>query len=230
MESSDITNTYRAVAPAEAEAVVTERWPEGGTRRVQYLLEGEVVAERLVAESDPRTFIEWGVKDGKKHGPEVRYDDGELVSMEPWEEGLPHGVARQWHAGEVIGEYSLVHGTGLDLWRGLREDGSIYLAEVFHLKQGRLHGFEWWIGEDQRSVFEERHWQEGQLHGIERAWNERGRLRRGYPRYHVRGERVDKRRYLRACRDDPALQRFDAADNAPERTFPDEIQGFLTRG
>ena len=32
-------------------------------------------------------------------------------------DGREHGVARQWHAGRLIGWYVMDHGTGVDLWR-----------------------------------------------------------------------------------------------------------------
>ena len=80
--------------------------------------------------------------------------------------------------GRLIGTYRMHRGTGLDLWYRQREDGSIYLGEVHHLLEGRRHGFEWWINEDQETVYIERHWREGQLHGIWREWNAAGRLRR----------------------------------------------------
>ena len=69
------------------------------------------------------------------------------------------------------------------------------LAEVTHMKDGHPHGYEWWVAVDGLTVSEERHWQLGQLHGIERSWNHRGRLRRGYPRYWNLGLRLRKREY-----------------------------------
>lgn len=210
---------FRLAVPSAARRVVVESWPSCASRLIQYQLGDDIVAKRWVAEEDPGTFSEWSLVNGKKHGLEVRYDAGELVSIEPYVDGLPHGVAQQWDAGELIGEYRMSHGTGIDLWRGRRENGSPYLAEISHFVAGQRHGFEWWLCEDQQTVYLERHWCDGQLHGIEREWNPRGRLCRGYPRYHILGERVDKRRYLRACEADLTLPRFDMADNDPTRTF-----------
>jgi hypothetical protein len=85
------------------------------------------------------------------------------------------------------------------------------------MKDGQPHGYEWWLNEDQRSVRAERHWHDGRLHGIEREWNRSGRLKRGYPKYHIRGERVSKRAYVKACRKDPSLPIFESADNEPVR-------------
>ena len=100
--------------------------------------------------------------------------------------------------------------------------GSYRLSEVRYLLKGERHGFEWWLNED-GTVFEESHHVHGQAHGIERQWNDRKRLRKGFPRYWVKGVRVDKRQYLRACEGDSTLPRVRAADQRPRRTFPKEI-------
>lgn len=76
---------------------------------------------------------------------------------------------------------------------------------------------------------EELHCQSGQPHGIERQWNARGRLRRGYPRYYLRGEQVNERRYERACAGDPSLPKFRQKDNEPKRKFPPEVAKFFKR-
>jgi hypothetical protein len=76
-------------------------------------------------------------------------------------------------------------------------------------------------------VFQERHFRDNELHGIERVWNWRGRLQRGYPRYWVRNRRVTKNRYMRLCLMDTALPRFRVADNSPERVFPPEMNRAL---
>jgi hypothetical protein len=147
-----------------------------------------------------------------------------LLSAEPYRNGLPHGAAKQWaDDGTLIGTYTMKHGTGLDLWWcGGRECS--YVTEARYLKDGKLHGFEWWLKADGKSVSEERHFAENLLHGIERSWNRAGRLRRGYPRYWIHGLRVSKRQYVRACSSDPSLPPFREAENRPERTFPPEVK------
>jgi len=85
------------------------------------------------------------------------------------------------------------------------------------------YGYTWWINEDQTSVSVERHYVQGDPHGIEREWNEHGRLRRGFPRYFVKGNRIDKRQYLIAAVADPSLPRFRSEENSPERVFPEDI-------
>ena len=63
-------------------------------------------------------------------------------------------------------------GTGLDLWwQEGYESGRAYLAEARYVKDGKWHGFDWWLNEDQKSVWQERHFQSDQQHGIERSWN-----------------------------------------------------------
>ena len=61
------------------------------------------------------------------------------------------------------------------------EDGaSLYhLAEVHFMLKGHRHGFEWWLNEDRRSVYQERRWSLDEAPGIEREWNEKGKLRTG---------------------------------------------------
>jgi hypothetical protein len=98
------------------------------------------------------------------------------------------------------------------------------------MREGQPHGYEWWLREDQRSVWAERHWWEGQVHGIEREWNAQGRLKRGYPRYYFSGERVSKRAYLRALTVDSNLPAFRVEDNQPQRCFPSRAASALRPG
>ncbi|MEE9365131.1 MAG: hypothetical protein V3W44_00455, partial [Dehalococcoidales bacterium] len=99
--------------------------------------------------------------------------------MESFVDGKYHGICKQWDdAGNLIQTYRMVHGTGIDLWR-CNSTGT--LSEVWYWKDNMLHGWEWWLDEDQKSVWCERHHHEGNLHGIWREWNDRGRLRRGFP-------------------------------------------------
>src|SRR5262249_25510954 len=121
-------------------------------------------------------------------------------------------------------------GTGIDLfWNPLcgREGNPYYLSEVHYMRDGDWHGYTWWLDQDQASVWVERHYVQGSLHGIEREWNQHGRLRRGLPRYFVNGIRIDKRQYLRAAAADPSLPRFRPEDNSPSRIFPEEIRKHL---
>ena len=110
------------------------------------------------------------------------------------------------------------HGTGLDLWR--HSNGELF--EERHLKSGGRHGFERLWGDGNTRVWSEQHFHDGLSHGIERRWNAAAKLKFGYPRYYVRGERVTKRQYLRAAKNDPTLPPFRPEENRPERTLPPE--------
>ena len=103
------------------------------------------------------------------------------------------------------------------------------MAEARYPKDGKWHGFEWWIIEDQRSVHHECHYSEDLRRGIERMWNLNGRLRRGYPKYWVRDRQITKRQYLRASSIDPTLQPFRERDNRPQRRLPREVAAHLVK-
>jgi hypothetical protein len=197
---------------------------------VEYFLKGRLVGvRRFDAEGHLESDCGW--RDGLLHGTSYRIDiPGRLLSATPYSRGLEHGVARQWgDDGRLLGTYRMHHGTGIDLWWGetWRKPRRRYLAEVHFMRRGRQHGFEWWIDEDQASVYEERHWQEDQPHGIERSWNHEGRLKRGYPKYFVAAHQVTRRQYIRAAASDPSLPPFRKADNRPQRVFPLVIRRHL---
>jgi antitoxin component YwqK of YwqJK toxin-antitoxin module len=220
---------YKSSIPAAATERIVERYPNGARKKAEYRLARKLVGMRWFFESgDPEW--EFGMKDGKKHGIEYHwFDPGILSSVEPFVDGMMHGTTRQWDQwGRLIGTYRMVRGTGIDLWRMWREDRTPYLSEVMYYKNSRFHGFEWRIEEDQRRVWYERHWrQDVGLHGIEREWNNKGGLSRGYPRYFVGGEKVSKRQYVKAAMSDPTLPPFRLKDNKPARTFPPEIAKHL---
>ena len=104
----------------------------------------------------------------------------------------------------------------------------MHLHEVRYIKDGKWHGFEWWLNEDQATVHQEAHFWENLQHGIRREWNGEGRLRRGFPQYWVNNQRVSKRQYLRAFVKDPNLPAFCEADNLPQRDFPPEVKAAIT--
>lgn len=192
-------------------------------------LNGQVVGRRAY-DSEGILRVETALKDGNKHGRETIWDEqGGLESIEPYVEGQLHGLAKQYnHRGKLIGTYRFVHGRGYDIWRYEREDGSTGISEIFSVRDSALHGFEWWPQADQRSVWHERHWQGGQVHGIERQWNHEGRLKRGYPKYWIHGKAVSKRVYLKAAETDKALPKYREQDNRPQRRFPDEIEKLMS--
>lgn len=195
----------------------------------EYILDSKVVGRRAY-DSNGNLLIETPLKDGLKHGREYTWNEnGTLESVEPYFEGKMHGLAKQYgRSGKVIGTYRCVHGTGFDIWRGEREDGSIVISEIHSLRDGIPDGYEWWLREDQHSLWHECHWQQGTLHGIERMWNNEGRLRRGYPKYWIRGQAVSKRVYLKTAQGDKTLPTFQAEDNRPQRRFPVEVEKLLS--
>lgn len=193
------------------------------------MLKGRIVGTRSFHETGELEY-ENPLKNGLPHGIVYRSDvPGELLSAEPFRNGLPHGVARQWSDdGKLIGTYSMKHGTGLDLWWcQYKEDGPHHLAEARYFYEGNRHGFEWWLYDDQRLSIE-RHFRNDKQHGIERSWNQHGRLSRGYPKYWLDGAHVTKRQYTRACANDPSLPPFREKDNRPHRSFPPEIKVHLS--
>jgi hypothetical protein len=213
--------------PPEAEERVIASHPDGTKKDAEYWLNSQCVGRRHF---DPTGEMagESPCQNGVRHGIQYRwYESGRLLSAEPYEHGVPHGTARQWaDDGRLLGTYTLEHGTGIDLWWQDLSDGSVYLAEVHFMRDGQPHGFEWWLNDD-RSLWWERHWQHFALHGIERQWNFKGRLCRGYPRYWVDGERVTRRQYLQAADRDSSLPPFRLEENEPRRSFPPEVAAHL---
>lgn len=221
---------YRSSIPKSAKEHIQERYPNQSKKKAEYRLNREVVGVRFFHE-DGQPSMEWGVRKGKQHGMMYRWDvPGLLLSAEPYFQGLSHGTAKQWSdEGRLIGTYRMKYGTGIDLWWQDWSEG-IFLHEVHYLKNGMPHGYEWWINDDQRTVWHELHWEAGNLHGIERMWNDNGRLKRGYPKYYVRGQQVTGRAYLNASKRDRSLPHFKVSDNQPTRMFPPEITTHLHGG
>jgi hypothetical protein len=217
---------YRSSIPKAATERVLAAHPEGTQKhKVELLLDGEVVGLRQF-DANGQLEFERPFRNGVTHGTLYIIDDGVVTFAEQYRNGLAHGVARQWsHDGEFIGSYTMKRGTGLDLWRCKANwgHGRAYLSEARYVKEGNWHGFEWWLNEDQKSVHDECHFWQNLRHGIERSWNSRGRLRRGYPRYWVNDNPVTKRDYLRACSRDGNLPPFRESDNRPRRRFPPEV-------
>src|SRR5690242_8735464 len=198
-------------------------------RDVECRVKGRLVGTRHYDEFD-RLIIERPMWRGKKHGIELTWDEqGHLEFAEPFVDGIPHGTARQYQAGRLIGTYTLRHGTGFDIWRTLAARGALYVSEVWSMRNGRLHGVEWQCNHDGRTVWREAHWRNGQLHGVEREWNEHGRLSRGFPRYWIEGNRISKRKYLTASRDDLTLPQILSSEHKPRRAVLAEIKSLQRR-
>jgi hypothetical protein len=209
------------------EKVIQEYRQEGMQvffRLVHCIVDGQVVGQRAY-DSSGRLMRETPLENGQKHGREYIWDEeGHLESSEPYVNGQLHGLARQYNRqGKVIGTYRFVRGTGYDVWRYEREDGSIGISEIHSIQDSARHGFEWWLCDDQQSVWHERHWLQGKVHGIERMWNREGRLKSGYPRYWIRNQPVSKREYIKAAEQDETLPEVREIENRPERRFPVEV-------
>ena len=220
------------IPPDVVEQVTREFRRVGGAiyyRLTNCVLNGDIVGQRAYAE-EGQLVIETPLQNGLKHGREFYWeDDGRLSLIEPYVNGKIHGTAKQYGSdGSVIGTYKLHHGTGYDIWRVEDEHGAIRISEVHSLKDGLPHGYEWWLTRKAHTIYEERHWYEGEVHGIERQWNFANKLRRGFPRYWIKGNRVTKRKYLRAAKNDLSLPPFRLQDNSPRRRFPSTIEQLFT--
>jgi hypothetical protein len=217
----------RSSIAKRAKQRVIERYPSGAPKRAEYRVDGKLVGRRDF-HATGEVEAEWPERDGRAHGVQQRWDSpGVLLSTSPYRNGREHGVARQWHNGMLAGSYRMVNGTGIDLWWDSAGDGPATLSEARYCRDGDRHGFEWWINDDQRTVYEEAHFQRGAAHGIERKWNADGRLRRSFPKYWVDGVQTTKRDYLAAVKRDATLPPFRLRDNSPRRVFPPEIAAEL---
>jgi hypothetical protein len=199
-----------------------------GIRVVDCFLGSDRVGQR-VYNHDSIMIMETPLKNGLKHGREITWGfSRELLSIEPYVNGKIHGTTKQYgRNGKVIGTYKMVHGTGFDVWRQECGDNQVFVSEIHTLKDGFPNGYEWWFASSKGDLFHERHWQMGKLHGIERMWNSKGRLKRGYPKYFITGQKVSKQKYVRMAVTDETLPNFRGEDNLPYRSFPSDIMIFM---
>src|SRR5262245_3127212 len=96
---------YRSSIPKDARERILSIFPKSRRKhKAEYVLEGKVVGVRHFHETGELEW-EYGLKDGLTHGIMYRFDvPGELLSAEPWADGLPHGLAKQWTGdGTLIG-------------------------------------------------------------------------------------------------------------------------------
>lgn len=135
------------------------RHANGSRARSSWFAGSSLVGWRPFDE-DGACMLEVPVREGEQHGVLYTwFPSGALESAEPWVNGRAHGLARPWDAtGAFVGSYEMVRGTGIDLWWRQRFDApGHYLSEARYDVDGELHGFEWWIREDQESLDEESH-------------------------------------------------------------------------
>ena len=192
-------------------------------------LNGNLVGQR-VYNQERIMVLETPMKEGLKHGRELTWsDDGKLLLIEPYVKGKVHGTAKQFgRNGKVMGTYTFTHGTGFDVWRQEDEDKTVFISEVHSLQDGLPHGYEWHFASSRQDLWHERHWYTGKLHGIQRMWNSKGRLYRGYPRFYILDQAVSKQRYLKMRLTDKTLPIFRENDNLPHRNFSSEIKRFMS--
>jgi hypothetical protein len=211
---------FVSVIPDDAEEKVIRHGENGKKEAAVYLVDGKEIGFRVW--DNDIVGMEYQVQNGVLHGYYRTWDsDGQLIEEATYIEGKEHGETVQYQNGVQIGSYIMDHGTGLDLWY----NSPNVLAEEREYINGERHGYErWWSGDNQ-TVYIEEHYQHGIEHGIFRHWSIKhsSKLSRGYPQYYIKGQRVDKRKYIRASRNDPTLPPFREEDNLPFRKLPDSV-------
>lgn len=222
----DDNPNYRTSIPEHATPKVKGKRLNKTPTEIDYYVAGELVGRRGF---DYNGVIEWefSFRNGGQHGWAYTWHDGRLASAEPWENGVAHGTASQWDGeGSLMGRYAMERGTGVDLWRqeNFGKPGN-HLSEAYCYRSGLRHGGEWRFCEGR--LLYEIQWFDGKRNGVERSWNFKGGLCRGYPRYFVNDAQVTRRHYLRARISDPTLPSCSKEDNAPVREFPSEVQQSL---
>ena len=218
--------SYISFIPEDArEEDVTHKHGAGPGRSVKNYYRGGSFVGKRIFYRDGKLETECSYKKGKRHGWEYHWNEnGGLSSSTPFEDGREHGTACQWgESRDLIGSYTMVQGTGIDLWWD-ESEGKAYLSEARIVVDNLMAGYEYWFGaETENALWIEKWWSQGNLHGIEREWNSRGKLRRGFPKYWIQNKQVDKRAYLRAAKKDETLKPFLIKENQPDRIFPPEV-------
>jgi antitoxin component YwqK of YwqJK toxin-antitoxin module len=212
------TGQPRPAIPARAEEKILGYDKRGAKERSEFWLNGKRVGFVSWDPWEPSGTpgIAGGYRNGVRVGYHIVYDRGTVSYAEPFKNGLVHGWAKQFNArGRLIFEGPFKNGTGTDYW--CDEKGR--LAEEHPLVEGKPSGWERWWSEDQKSIYSETHWANGEWHGIKREWA-RGRLDRGYPKFYVRGKQISKREYPAAARRDTTLPPYRPEDDSPARRLP----------
>lgn len=221
---------YRCPIPATATERVRKMYPDGRKEICDYFVKRRRVGVRFFSEGGV-VELEHGIRRGRTHGTHSEWDsEGRLMFRETYVNGRAHGIAKQWSriAGKLIGKFRMNHGTGIDLWWN-DGPGRFYLSEIRYMRNGLLHGREWWLDGSEKSVWSERWWRNGHKHGIERQWNSKGKLDKGFPKYFLSDKQVSRSQYLKAAVQDPSLPPYQAEDNKSKRIFPSEIQPHLRK-
>jgi len=123
---------YRSSIPKAAQERIVATYVMGPQKyKAEYILNGEVVGFRFFEENG-NLMSETPLKNGRQHGTQYFFDQGRVDFCETYLNGLAHGIAKQWSPDdELIGTYTMKHGTGLDLWccKNNWGNGSIFLSE-----------------------------------------------------------------------------------------------------
>jgi antitoxin component YwqK of YwqJK toxin-antitoxin module len=220
---------YRSVIPKAAREVVDKSYADGMKEESSYFRGEELIGHRIWGEDGRTVLWEYRLKDGRKHGNELRFDGhGRILSIEPFRNGVAHGVARQFASdGSLLVFYTMRNGVGLDLW--CYDDGP--LAEEHYFPDTGQLGYNRWWNDDNISVHGEESWIDGSgWHGIHREWNHKRRLCRGFPKFYVRGQQLTKKQYLRLCETDASLPPYTAEQDQPYRALPAEFLAQRTSG
>jgi antitoxin component YwqK of YwqJK toxin-antitoxin module len=189
-----------------------------GFSTVRYLVEGRLALlasfEKSGEPAHAMTFDTAGLPDGLER---EWHSSGRLRYEARYRHGLQHGLQRQWdEQGRLIVRTRFVRGSGLDLYCGDLRPGVV--SESREIVDGLRHGFErWWTD---GKLTQEKRFFRGDEHGISRSWTLAGKLERGWPRFVLRGQRVTRHAYARACTSDASLPRWREKDDRPSRARP----------
>lgn len=201
--------------PAGATERVTQLDEHGRKTASEFWFRGKL-AGRAFWNADGTPCLAYGLRDGVVVGHQLEYEDGAIVYVEPFVEGVIHGLAKQFRPdGELLLVSRFRRGTGTDFWC----DAQGCLAEEHPLVRGRPSGTERWWNLDQTSISSETEWLDGEWHGAKREWDDE-RLLPGFPKFFVRGERVAKRTYLKLAGKDSSLPPYRPEADSPARSLP----------
>lgn len=204
--------------PAGATETVTRVDEHGRKFASEFWFRGQL-AGRAYWNPDGTPCLAVGLRNGVPVGHQVEFHEFGGVYAEPFVEGRLHGLARQFAPdGRLLMVSPFEHGTGTDFWC----DHQGRLAEEHPVVDGKPSGTERWWTEDQKTVYSETEWLNGEWHGATRHWTG-GRLDRGFPKFFVEGKRVSKRAYLKLAQRDRTLPPFRPESDSPVRTLPERF-------
>lgn len=201
--------------PANAEEKVTQEDEKGAKVASEFWLAGQVVG-RAYWNPDATPAMAVGIRQGVEFGHRLEFHEDGTLYAEPFVRGQLHGWAKQWTGrGQLLLASPFRRGTGTDYWC----DSRGRLHEEHPLVAGKPSGCERWGHPDQKTVYEETEWLDGDWHGARRHWTN-GTLDRGNPKFFIRGEAVSKSKYLAAARRDSTLPEYRREHDSPARILP----------